>query len=84
VWLAGHTLPPEILSCCPKSPYKSLNSLVPLILEIWKENFKKGNIKLEITMLLRSRKPVDVIILSQENRGHPLSQNPRDLAQGII
>jgi hypothetical protein len=29
------------------------------ILEIWKESFEKG-------------KPVDVIILTQENRGHPL------------
>jgi hypothetical protein len=35
-------------------------------------------------MLLRSRKSVDVIILSQENQGHPLPQNPRGLAQGII
>jgi hypothetical protein len=35
-------------------------------------------------MLLRSRKPVDVIILSRENQAHPLPQNPRGLAQGII
>jgi hypothetical protein len=75
---------PEILSFCPKFPYKSLNSLLPLILEIWKENFEKGNSKLEITTLLRLCKPVDVIILSQENRGHPLPQNPEDLTQGII
>jgi hypothetical protein len=26
----------------PKFPYKLLNSLLPLILEIWKENFEKG------------------------------------------
>jgi hypothetical protein len=35
-------------------------------------------------MLLRSCKPVDVIILSRENRRHPLPRNPRGLAQGII
>jgi hypothetical protein len=33
---------------------------------------EKGNPILKITTLLRSRKPVDVIILSQENQGHPL------------
>jgi hypothetical protein len=26
----------------PKFPYKLHNSLIPLILEIWKENFEKG------------------------------------------
>jgi hypothetical protein len=26
----------------PKFPYKLLNSLLPLILENWKENFEKG------------------------------------------
>jgi hypothetical protein len=26
----------------PKFPYKLLNSLIPLILEIWKEDFEKG------------------------------------------
>jgi hypothetical protein len=44
--------------------------LMPLklfILEIWKEKFKKGNPNLWITTLFRSRKPVDVIILTQEN-----------------
>jgi hypothetical protein len=35
-------------------------------------------------MLFRSHKPVDVIILTRENRGHPLPQNPGGLAQGII
>jgi hypothetical protein len=35
VWPASHTLP-------PKFSYKLLNSLLPLILEIWKENFEKG------------------------------------------
>jgi hypothetical protein len=35
-------------------------------------------------MLIRSHKPVDVIILTQENLGHRLPRNPRDLAQGII
>jgi hypothetical protein len=41
--------------------------LMPLklfILEIWKENFENGNPNLGITTLLRSRKPVAVIILS--------------------
>jgi hypothetical protein len=42
VWLADHTLPPKILGFFPKFPYKLLNSLLPLILEIWKENFEKG------------------------------------------
>jgi hypothetical protein len=41
-WLAGHTLPPKILNFCPKFPYKSLNSLLHLILEIWKEKLWKG------------------------------------------
>jgi hypothetical protein len=34
----------------------------------------KENLILKITTLLRSYKPVDVIILSQENGGHPLPQ----------
>jgi hypothetical protein len=47
------------------------------ILEIWEENFEKkilenGNPNLGITMLFRSRKPMDVIIISQGNRGRPL------------
>jgi hypothetical protein len=59
------------------------------ILQIWKENFltkilEKGNPNLEITTLFRSCKPMDVIIITQGNRGHPLSQNLGDLAQGII
>jgi hypothetical protein len=37
------------------------------ILEIWKENFEKGNPNLGITMLFRSCKPVDVIILTRKN-----------------
>jgi hypothetical protein len=37
------------------------------ILEIWKENFEKGNPNQGITTLFRSRKPMDVIILTQEN-----------------
>jgi hypothetical protein len=41
LWSAGHTLPQKILIFCPKFPYKSLNSVLPLILEIWKENFWK-------------------------------------------
>jgi hypothetical protein len=49
--------------------------LMPLkifILEIWKENFEKkilekGNPNLGITMLFRSHKPVDVIIITREN-----------------
>jgi hypothetical protein len=59
------------------------------ILKIWKGNFEKkilekGNHNLGITTLFRSCKPVDVIIITQINRGHPLPQNPRDLAHGII
>jgi hypothetical protein len=42
VWPGGHIVPPEILGFFPKFPYKLLNSLLPLILEIWKENFEKG------------------------------------------
>jgi hypothetical protein len=45
---------------------------------------EKGNPILKITTLLRSCKPMDVIIVSRENRGHPLPQSPRGLAQGII
>jgi hypothetical protein len=33
---------------------------------------KKENPNLGITTLFSSHKPVDVIILTQENRGHPL------------
>jgi hypothetical protein len=66
--------------------------LMPLklfILEIWKEDFEKkilekGNPNLGITTLFRSHKPVDVIIITRGNRGHPLPQNPGDLVQGII
>jgi hypothetical protein len=59
VSLAGNTLPPKILGFLPKLPYKLLNSLLPLILEIWKEKIekkvlKKGNPNLGITMLFRS------------------------------
>jgi hypothetical protein len=35
-------LPPKILNFHPKFPYKSLNSPLPLILEIWTELFWKG------------------------------------------
>jgi hypothetical protein len=35
---------PKILGFSPKFPYKLLNSLLPLILEIWKENFEKRKI----------------------------------------
>jgi hypothetical protein len=42
VWLASHTLPPKILNVFPKFPYKSHNSLLPLILKIWKDFFWKG------------------------------------------
>ncbi|WP_428739582.1 hypothetical protein, partial [Sulfurimonas sp.] len=44
VWPAGNTLPSKILGFFPKFPYKLLNSLLPLILEIWKENFEKREI----------------------------------------
>jgi hypothetical protein len=59
------------------------------ILEIWKEDFEKkilekGNPNLGITTLLRSHKPMDVIVITQRNRGHPRPRNPGDLAQGII
>jgi hypothetical protein len=33
---------PKILGFFPKFPYKLLNSLIHLILEIWKEDFEKG------------------------------------------
>jgi hypothetical protein len=56
---ASHTLPPKILYFCQKFPYKSLNSLLPLILKIWKEKkFGKGNPILKITVLLWSNKHV--------------------------
>jgi hypothetical protein len=60
VWPAGHTLSLKILGFFPRFHCKSLNSLLPLILEIWKENFKKkifekGNPNLVITTLFRSR-----------------------------
>jgi hypothetical protein len=45
---------------------------------------KKENPNLGITTLFRSRKYVDVIIITQENQGHPLPQNPGGLTQGII
>jgi hypothetical protein len=56
--------------------------LMPLklfILEIWKENFEKkilerGNPNLGITMLFTSRKPVDVIIITQGNPGDFLKE----------
>jgi hypothetical protein len=52
-------LSPKILGFFPKFPCKSLNSLLPLILEIWKENLEKkilekGNPNLGITTLFRS------------------------------
>jgi hypothetical protein len=60
VWLAGHTLSLKILGFFPKFPCKSLKSLLPLILEIWKENLgkkilEKGNHKIGIPTLFRSR-----------------------------
>jgi hypothetical protein len=66
--------------------------LMPLklfILEIWKEIFEKkilekGNPNLGITMLFRSDKPVDVIIITRGNSGRLLPRNPGDMAQGII
>jgi hypothetical protein len=64
---AGHTLPPKILRFLPKFPYKLLNSLLPLIWKFGKKILKKGNPKLGITMLFRSRKPYDVIVLAREN-----------------
>jgi hypothetical protein len=42
----NQTLSPKILGFFPKFPCKSLNSLLPLILEIWKkiryDSFEKG------------------------------------------
>jgi hypothetical protein len=51
---------PKNYGIFPKFPSKSLNSLLPLILEIWKENFEKkilekGNPNLGITTPFRSR-----------------------------
>jgi hypothetical protein len=56
----------------------------PWFWKFGKKILKKGSPNLGITTLFRSREPVDIIILSQENRGHPLSQNLGGLAQGII
>jgi hypothetical protein len=47
------------------------------ILEVWKEIFEKkilekGNPNIGITTLFRSCKPVDIIIITQGNQGHPL------------
>jgi hypothetical protein len=64
VWLTGQILSPKIMGFFPKFPYKLLNSLLPLILEIWKENSKKGNPNIGITMLFSSHKLEDVIILA--------------------
>jgi hypothetical protein len=44
VWPTGHNLPPKILGFFPKFPYKLFNPLLPLILEIQKENFEKREI----------------------------------------
>jgi hypothetical protein len=44
VWPVSHNLPTKILGFFLKFPYKLLNSLLPLILEIWKENFEKREI----------------------------------------
>jgi hypothetical protein len=35
---------PKNFGIFPKFPYKLLNSLLPLILEIWKDNFEKSEI----------------------------------------
>jgi hypothetical protein len=43
-----------------------------------------GNPNLGITMLFRTHKPVDAIIITRGNREHPLPQNHGGLAQGII
>jgi hypothetical protein len=58
-WLATFC-PQNFWDFFPKFPSKSLNSLLPLILEIWKENLEKkilekGNPNLWITTLFRSR-----------------------------
>jgi hypothetical protein len=47
------------------------------ILEVWKEIFEKkilekGNPNIGITTLFRSCKPVDIIIITRGNQGHPL------------
>jgi hypothetical protein len=63
---------PKYSGIFSKFPYKLLNSLLPLILKIWKENSEKGNPNLGITTPFGSHKPEDVIILAQENQGHPL------------
>jgi hypothetical protein len=60
LWPAGHTMSPKILEFFPKFPCKSLDLLLPLILEIWKENLEKNilekkNPNLGITMLFRLR-----------------------------
>jgi hypothetical protein len=64
---AGHILPQKILGFLPKFPYKLLNSLLPLIWKFGTKILKKGNPKLGITTLFRSRNPDDVIVLAREN-----------------
>jgi hypothetical protein len=44
VWPASHNLRPKILGFFPKFPYKLLNLLLPLILEIWKDDFEEREI----------------------------------------
>jgi hypothetical protein len=76
--------PQEILGFSQNFLINYSSQSYPRFWNFGKKILKKGNPNLRITMLFRSCKPVDVIILTQENRGHPLPQNPRVLAQGII
>jgi hypothetical protein len=48
-----HFAPLEILGFFPKFPYKSLNSLLPLIWIFGKKILKKGNPNLGTTMLFK-------------------------------
>jgi hypothetical protein len=58
VWPVGHTLPPKILNFQPKFPYKTLDLLLNLILELWKEkiwkgkSFAKDNYAIKVTQTL--------------------------------
>jgi uncharacterized protein YyaL (SSP411 family) len=59
VAIRPHFVPKNYGIFFPKFPFKSLNSLLPLILEIWKENLEKKTLEKEnsnlgITTLFRS------------------------------
>jgi hypothetical protein len=54
-----------------------------LLLKFEERRFE-GKPNLRITTQLRLCEPVDIAILSQENKGHLLPRNPGGFDQGII